>query len=94
MFTYICPINCNVKILNGRKAPAKGVRLIIIKTPKIYNYYTLNNILYATKSTTYNNLNRTQALQPFQNHSNRSTMMVGIHKRLRKENKTLNRLKM
>ena len=34
IFAYIRPVQCNVKILNGIKAPAKSFGLTIIKTPK------------------------------------------------------------
>ena len=34
MFNYIRPVKYNVKILNGRKAPTRGIGLVMIKTPK------------------------------------------------------------
>ena len=30
MFTYIRPVKCNVKILNGRKTPAKVLGFVIV----------------------------------------------------------------
>ena len=34
MFTYIIPVKCNVQIINGRRSPAKGSGLVIVKIPK------------------------------------------------------------
>ena len=34
MFTYIRPVKCNSKNLNGSKSPAKGLGIVIIKIPK------------------------------------------------------------
>ena len=34
MFAYIIPVKFNVQILNGRKSPATGFGLVIIKIPK------------------------------------------------------------
>ena len=34
MFNYIVPVRCNVKILSGRKSPAKGFVLVIIEIQK------------------------------------------------------------
>ena len=34
LFAYIRPIQCNIQIINGRKAPAKGFGLFIMKYPK------------------------------------------------------------
>ena len=34
LFAYIRPVQCNIQILNGRKAPAKGFGLVIIKITK------------------------------------------------------------
>ena len=34
MFIYICHVKWNMKILNGSKAPAKSIGLVIIKIPK------------------------------------------------------------
>ena len=31
MFTYVIPVKCNVQITNGRKSPAKGFVLVILK---------------------------------------------------------------
>ena len=36
MFTYIRPVTCNEKYINGIKAPAKVFGLVIIKIPNIY----------------------------------------------------------
>ena len=34
MLTYIRPVNCNIQNTKGRKPPAKGFGLIIVKNPK------------------------------------------------------------
>ena len=34
LFNYIRPVQCNVQILNVKKAPTKGFGLLIIKIPK------------------------------------------------------------
>ena len=34
MFTYIIPVKYNVQIINGRKDPAKGSGLVIVKNSK------------------------------------------------------------
>ena len=34
MFTYIRPVKCNVKIINGRASPSEGFGFVIIKIPK------------------------------------------------------------
>ena len=34
LFSYIIPVQCNLKIDNNRKSPAKGFGIVIIKTPK------------------------------------------------------------
>ena len=55
-----------MKISNGKKSPAKGIGLVIIKIPKSNIIIPLFNILYATKSSKYNQSNITQTLQPIQ----------------------------
>ena len=60
MFTYMCPLNFNVRILNGSKDTAKLIGLVIIKIPKTNIIITIMpNILYAPKSTKYNHSNST-----------------------------------
>ena len=41
MFSYIIPVKCNVQIINGRKYPAKGFGIFIIKVPKTNTTITL-----------------------------------------------------
>ena len=49
MLTYIRPVNCNVKIINDRKAPSKGFGIVIIKhqkniiIPLCTSYYMTQN---------------------------------------------------
>ena len=75
LFAYIRPVQCNVKILNGRKAPAKGFGLDIIKTPKTNiiiplwpSYYMPQNPQNTISQTALKNYNesrnfRTEALR-------------------------------
>ena len=55
MFTYIRPVKCSVKILNGRKSPAKYFVLVTVFFFKNKHYYTtMAVILYDTKRKNHN----------------------------------------
>ena len=64
MFAYIKPVKCNVQIINGSKAPAKGVRIFIINPPKTNiitplwpSYYTPQNPRNTTNLTSLKHYN-------------------------------------
>ena len=65
IFNYIRPVQCNVKILNDRKFPAKGFGLVIIKIPKTNiiislwtSYYMPQNPQNTISQTSLKNYNK------------------------------------
>ena len=61
MFTDTRPVKCNVQIINGRKSPAKGFDIVIVKFPKTHIIIPLWPLYY---------MPQTQKIHEFKLHKN------------------------
>ena len=78
MFTYKRPLQYDVQILNGSKAPAKGFGLVMVKIPKTNIIMPLWPSYYIKKNIKHNNSNWTQTIQSIQNFKSKDLRWLQI----------------